>query len=70
MTRTYAIGADELREGHVLVGDSISPTRWGSGVTVDAVTTHGGLALVLAEGREIELLASETVHIVRPGAAA
>ncbi len=67
MTRTRAIGADELREGHVLVGDSISPTRWGTGVTVDAVTTFADLVLVLAAGEEIEFVATETVHIVRRG---
>ncbi len=70
MTHTYAIGADELREGHVLVGDSVSPTRWGAGATVDAVTTHGDLVLVLAAGWEIELVATETVHIVEPGGTA
>ncbi len=62
-TKTHRIGADELREGHTLIGDSISPTRYGNGATVYTVSTHGDLILAIVDGQAVELLASETVHI-------
>ncbi len=64
MTRTRAIGADELRDGHTIIGDSISPTRYGAGATVNVVSTHGRLVLCLVDGRRVDVLASETVYVL------
>lgn len=63
MKTTYAIGADELRNGHTLIGDSICPTRYGSGAPVNAVSAYGDLVLAVVDGRRVELLAAETVYI-------
>jgi hypothetical protein len=63
MKTTHAIGADELREGHTLIGDSISPTRHGAGATVNAVETFGDLVLAIVNGQPVELLARETVYV-------
>ena len=65
MKTTYAIGADELRDGHTLIGDSISPARYGTGATVNAVSIYGDLVLAIVDGRHVELLATETVYVAR-----
>ena len=58
------IGAEDLRAGHILIGDSISPTRYGSGVAVNAINNDiDGRVLVIADGQSIELLTAETVYV-------
>lgn len=63
--RTYAIGAHELRPGHVLVGDAICPTRFGCGVTVVGVERSGSTILVVFEVGMTEYPCAQTVHVTR-----
>jgi hypothetical protein len=58
---TYAIGAHELRPGHLLIGR----TRHGDGATVDAVNHEGGRVYAIVAGQPVELVANETVHVAR-----
>lgn len=62
-----ALGGSDLRPGHIVLGDSICPTRYGAGVTVDDVKVEGNRVMVYTfDGSDfdlIELLPSETVYV-------
>ena len=64
--KTYAIGAHELTTRHVLVGDSLCPTRYNTGAPVSMVDTDNpGMVLAVVNGRHVELLPNETVYVAR-----
>jgi hypothetical protein len=63
---TYAIGADELTNQHILIGDAISPTRYSQGVQI--LATNDDLAdtvLVLHAAGQIEYPSNSTVYVAR-----
>jgi hypothetical protein len=62
--RVRCIGAEEIRAGDVLLGDSISPRRYDArGITVAAVATESDLTMVIHEAGIAEFPAAETVYV-------
>jgi hypothetical protein len=61
-----AIGAHELRDTDILIGDWISPNRYGSGASVQTVNhEEDSVYTIVAGNRPVEFIPRETVYVRR-----
>jgi hypothetical protein len=61
-----AIGAHELRETDTILGDWISPNRYGSGASVQTVNREGDSVYTIVAGNHpVEFIPRETVYVRR-----